>query len=138
MNYSLRGAVFAMVAIASLGAYSAINRSANWAEAKATISTIDRTCDFIETTVEDGHKSARGLTDSCNSTDEWEKVRAKRNKVVSGKAVVHVSYTAPQNGSYQTGELTLTGRDDEFYSLHAGDSVAILVSKADPTRIRKN
>ena len=49
--------------------------------------------------------------------------------------MVHVSYTAPQNGSYQTGEFTLTGHDDAFYSLRAGDEVEILVSKSDPTKI---
>jgi hypothetical protein len=138
MIYSLRGAAFTMAAMALFGGYSAINRSVNWTGAKATISYIDRSCDFIETTTdESGRKTARGTTDACSSTDEWEKVRAKRNKVVSGRATVHVTYAAPQDGSYQSGEFKLTGRDDEFYNLKAGDEVRILVSTSDPAKIRK-
>ena len=105
---------------------------------KATVTTIDRTCDFVETSFE-GKKavSARGYTDSCNSTDEWAKVREKRSKKISGHATVHVSYLAPQNGSPQTGEFKLTGGDDAFYEVKAGDEVKILVSKSDPTKIRQ-
>jgi hypothetical protein len=105
---------------------------------KATVTTIDRTCDFVETTFE-GKKamSARGYTDSCNSTDEWSKVREKRNKLVSGRATLHLSYIAPQDGSEQTGELKITGRDDAFYEIKAGDQIEILVSKSDPAKIRQ-
>jgi hypothetical protein len=105
---------------------------------KATVTTIDRSCDFVETAF-DGKKvvSARGYTDSCNSTDEWSKVREKRNKRVSGRATLHLSYVAPQDGSPQTGELKLTGRDDAFYEIKAGDEIEILVSKSDPTKIRQ-
>ena len=55
---------------------------------------------------------------------------------VAGKAVVKVSYTAPQDGSYRTGELSFDGRDDQFYKLKAGDELQILVSNEDPTKIR--
>jgi hypothetical protein len=105
---------------------------------KATVTTIDRTCDFVETTFE-GKKamSSRGYTDSCSSTDEWAKVREKRNKKVSGRATIHVSYIAPADGTEHMGEFKLTGRDDAFYELKAGDEVEILVSKSDPTRIRQ-
>lgn len=104
---------------------------------KATVTTIDRTCDFVETSFE-GKKaiSSRGYTDSCNSTGEWAKVREKRSKKISGKATVHVSYLAPVDGSAQTGEFKLTGGDDAFYELKAGDEVEILVSKSDPARFR--
>lgn len=50
MIHSLGGAAFAMVAVAALGAWPAIDRSANFAPARATISYIDRNCDIIETT----------------------------------------------------------------------------------------
>ncbi|HUP66637.1 MAG TPA: hypothetical protein VM145_00285 [Sphingomicrobium sp.] len=105
---------------------------------KATVTTIDRTCNFVETTFE-GKKavSSRGYSDSCNSTNEWAKVRENRNKKISGHATVHVSYLAPQNGSPQTGEFELTGGDDAFYDIKAGDEISILVSKSDPTRIRQ-
>jgi hypothetical protein len=138
MSYSLYGMTAAFVFVAGVGAYSAIERSANYQPAKGSVTTIDRTCNFVETTY-DGTKakSARGYTDSCNSTDEWASVRKKRNKTVSGKAVVHVGYTAPQDGSYRMSELRFDGRDDEFYELKAGDEIEILVSKSDPSKIRK-
>jgi hypothetical protein len=105
---------------------------------KATVTTIDRTCDFIETEFE-GKKavSSRGYTDSCNSTDEWAKVREKRNKQVSGRATIHVSYVAPADGAEHYGEFKITGRDDAFYEIKAGDEIDILVSKRDPTKIRQ-
>lgn len=54
-----------------------------------------------------------------------------------GKAIVKVSYTAPQDGSYQTSQLEFTGRDEEFYKLKAGDQIDILVSNEDRTKIIK-
>jgi hypothetical protein len=105
----------------------------------ATITTIDRNCKIIETAYDENYKKTdtRVYTDSCNSIDEWEKVRTKRTKDVAGKAVVHLSYTAPQTGQSQTGELRFDGHDDEFYRLKAGDQIDILVSNTDPSRIRK-
>lgn len=138
MIYSLRGAVGTMVVLAGVGAYSAIDRGMNYQETKASVVMIDRLCNFTETTTEgDGRTVARGLTDSCSSTDEWEKVRETRSKVVSGTATIHLSYVAPQDGSQQTGQLRYTGRDDEFYEISAGDEIAILVDNEDPTKIRK-
>lgn len=64
-------------------------------------------------------------------------MKTKRKKDVSGKAIVHLDYTAPQTGQAQTGELRFDGHDDEFYKLKAGDQIDILVSNADPTKIRK-
>ena len=138
MINSLRGATVAMVFVAAVGVYSIVNRGANYAPAKADVYLIDRTCDYVETTTSaDGRSSAQGKSGSCLSVDEWETVRQKRSKVVSGKAVVHVSYTAPQDGSSQTSELKFDGRDDEFYNLKAGDQINILVSKSDPSKIVK-
>lgn len=116
--------------------------------AKATVTTIDRQCDIIETIerqVEDPRGSGVKLkahemnskTGECKSVEEWAEVRAKRSKAVKGTAAVHVEYQAPQDGSYRQATLTFTGREDEFYVLNAGDSIDIIVAKDDPTRIRK-
>ena len=135
---SLRGMVVGMVLVAGASAYAVIDRDVNYKAAKGSIVMIDRKCNFTETTTEeDGHTVARGITDSCNSTDEWATVKEKRNKVVSGKAVVQVSYVAPQDGAQHFGELRFDGRDDEFYQLKAGDEIDILVSNDDLSKIRK-
>lgn len=137
MSNSIYGMAAAIVFVAGVGACSVIDRGSNYQPAKASVFLIDRSCNFIETGYEDGKKVARGVTDSCNSTDEWASVRKKRDKVVSGKAVVHLSYTAPQDGSAQTGKLNFDGRDDEFYELKAGDELQILVRNDDPARFVK-
>jgi hypothetical protein len=116
--------------------------------AKATVTTIDRTCEIIETIkheVDDprapGHKIVaqenNSMTGECDSVEEWAEVKAKRTKKVVGTAKVHVDYQAPQDGSYHSATLNFTGRDDEFYTLRAGDSVDILVAKDNPDKIRK-
>jgi hypothetical protein len=88
-----------------------------------------------------GVKPAGGVTDSCDSTGEWDKVREavrdKRRKKIAGSETVHLTYTAPQDGSYRTAELKFSGGDDEFYQLQAGDEVHILVSNSDPSKITK-
>jgi hypothetical protein len=115
-----------------------VDRSANYAPAKADVYLIDRTCDYTETTTgPEGAASARDLNSSCSDVEEWETVRTKRTKVVSGKAVVHVSYTAPQDGSSHTSELQFDGRDDEFYELKAGDQMDVLVNNSDPAKVIK-
>ena len=138
MSYALRGMVAGIVVVAGIGACAVVDRGANYQAAKASVVTIDRICNFVETTKEDGQTVARGLSDSCSSTDEWQTVKEKRNKVVSGTATVHVSYIAPQDGSQQTSELKFDGRDDEFYELKAGDEIQVLVSNDDPTKISKS
>ena len=136
MSYSMYGGAAAVVFIAGVGAWSAMDRAANYAPAKATVYLIDRKCDMTETTTVEGNvTSARAMNDDCSSVEEWETVREKRTKVVSGKAVVKVEYTAPQDGSSQTSELHFDGRDDEFYELKAGDEVDVLVSNGDPSQI---
>jgi hypothetical protein len=130
----LRRTVFTMAAgIALAGCAPNAERT------QATVTFIDRSCEIIRTAYDEDYKKigTSRFKDSCNSIGEWDKVRTKRNKVVDGKAVVHISYTAPQNGQPQNGELTFDGRDDEFYQLKAGDRIDILVSNADPTRIQK-
>lgn len=111
----------------------------NAKQAKAMVMYIDRTCKIIHTEYDENYKPTdrQILTKSCNSVDEWENVKVKRTKVVDGTAVVHLSYTAPQTGTAETGELKFDGRDDEFYKLKAGDEISILVSDADPSKIAK-
>ena len=136
--YSLRGAVFAMGFVAIVGAYSAINRGMNYEQAKGNVFLIDRKCKFDRVWT-DGKREV--VTDSCNSTDEFADLAksgpAQRKKKIDGKAVVKVSYTAPQDGSYQTSQIEFTGRDEEFYKLKAGDQIDILVSNEDKTKIIK-
>ena len=140
--YQLAGAV------GVIGAAVSLSGCGGGLPAQATVTMIDRTCVIVETirSEEDdprvsGHKLRVEQKDTrsgdCKSVGEWEKVRAKRTKDVDGKAVVHVDYKAPKDGSYHSSTLTYTGRDDEFYSLKAGDKIDILVSKDDPARIRK-
>lgn len=138
MGYSMYGMAAAMVFVAGVGAYSAIERGASYKSAKASVYLIDRKCDIVETTTTtDGKKTARGYNDDCKSIAAWESAKAKRDKTISGKAVIKVSYTAPQDGSYRTSELSFTSRDDEFYELKAGDEIDVLVSNSDPSKIRK-
>jgi len=116
--------------------------------AQATVTTIDRECEIIEsirhevddprgTGVKLDAQEMKSTKGECKSVEEWAEVRSKRTKKVQGTAAVHVDYQAPQDGSYHSATLNFTGRDDEFYELNAGDTVAILVSKEDPTKIRK-
>lgn len=116
--------------------------------AKATVTMIDRKCEIIETikrAVDDPRgkrvrlqaQEMHSTTGECKSVAEWDDVRAKRTRDVAGTATVHVDYQAPQDGSARSATLTLTGRDDEFYALNAGDTIDILVARNDPARIRK-
>jgi hypothetical protein len=122
--------------------------SAGGLPAKATVTTIDRTCEIIETITREvddprapGHKlkaqEMNSSTGECDSVEEWADVKSKRSKKVAGTAKVHVDYQAPQDGRYHSATLDFTGRDDEFYTLRAGDSVDILVARDNPDKIRK-
>ena len=138
MSYSGRGALFAMGLIAVVAINGAINRGMNYKAAKASVFLIDRQCKFDR---EYAGGKRETVTESCNATDEFKTIAkapgGKRKMDVDGKAVVKVSYTAPQDGSYQTSELRFDGRDDEFYELKAGDEIDVLVSNDDPSMIIK-
>ena len=134
--YSARGAMFGAAVVVVVAVTSTINRGMNYEPAKATVFLVDRECRFTRE-YEGGKKET--VTESCNSTDEFKSIASapegKRKMDVDGKAVVKVSYTAPQNGSYQTSQLRYDGRDDEFYRLKAGDQIDVLVSDDDPAMI---
>ena len=136
MIYSGRGAMFAMGLVVVVAITSTINRGMNYKPAKATVFLVDRECRFTRE-YEGGKKEQ--VTQSCNATDEFKSIArasdGKRKIDVDGKAVVKVSYTAPQDGSYQTSQLRYDGRDDAFYTLKAGDQIDIRVSNDDPAMI---
>ena len=136
MSYSLHGAVVAIGFIAVVTGYTAVNRTMNYTPAKASVFLIDRQCNF-DRQYEDGKREK--VTQSCTATDEFKALAAapkgKRAKDVDGKAVVKISYTAPQDGSYQTAELRYDGRDERFYTLKAGDQIDIMVSNEDPSKV---
>jgi hypothetical protein len=119
-----------------VGVVGNINKGMNYKPAKATVFLVDRECRFNREY--EGGKT-EFVTQSCNATDEFKTIAkapdGKRKMDVDGKAVVKVSYTAPQDGSYQTSELRYDGRDDEFYKLRAGDHIDMLVSNDDPAKI---
>lgn len=136
MSYWMYGAGAAVVLVAAV---SIGGTADNWQPVKATISTIDRKCQIIETKYDQDYRAKESSTHTgdCNSVGEWEKVRAKHDRTIAGNAVVHLQYTAPQNGQDEMGDLRFTPRDDEFFELKAGDEIKILVSKSDPAKIRK-
>jgi len=135
--------LYAMVAVVlfvvGAAGVSTINRATNYTPAKASVFLIDRKCDIIETTTSpDGQKSVRTYNGECKSVDAaWGQAKAKHDKKISGRAVVTVNYTAPQDGSFQSAELKFDSKDDEFYDLKAGDEINILVRNDDPTKITK-
>ena len=137
--YRLYGMGAAMLFVLGVGGYSAMSRVSNYKPATASVFLIDRNCDIVETTKTGSGMptSSRVYNDDCNSIDAWDAAKAKRDKTISGKAVVKVSYTAPQDGSSRTSELEFSSRDDEFYALKAGDEIRVLVSNADPDKIIK-
>ncbi len=135
------GGLAAIVLVVAVGAAGAIDSTSNYKPTEATVFRIDRSCSF--TRVYEGgpgNQLAEGIEQDCSATDEFKEIAssAKRKMDVAGDAVVKVSYTAPQDGSAQTGELKFDGHDDQFYALKAGDKVRILVSNKDLTKIRLN
>ena len=136
MMHSARGAVVAVILVVIVTVTSSIDRGMNYTPAKATVFLVDRQCQFTRE-YEGGKKES--VSESCNSTGEFKTIASapdgKRKMDVDGKAVVKVSYNAPQDGSYQTSQLRYDGRDDEFYKLKAGDQIDILVSNDDPAKI---
>ena len=135
MRYSGYGALAALVLVFVVGGTAVADRSMNYTAAKGSVFRIDRECAF--TRHYEGGKQEKVRQD-CGATREFKDIAAnasKRSKDVDGTAVVKVSYTAPQDGSYQTAELKFDGRDDLFYKLKAGDELPILVSNDDPGKI---
>ena len=140
MSYLGYGRLAGVLVVAAVAAVSKIGTpadQANYLPVEAEIFRIDRTCGFKITSV--ATRAQTSETSSCNDTDEFDKMRddPARSRYVVGSAEIQLSYTAPTDGSHQTGTLKITGRDDEFYSWKAHDKVKILVDKTDLTKIKK-
>jgi hypothetical protein len=135
----MRGYLFGVGVVVVVGITGTINRGMNYTPAKATVFLVDRECRFNRE-YEGGKREM--ITQSCNATDEFKSIAkapdGKRKMDADGKAVVKVTYNAPQDGSYQTSQLRFDGRDDEFYKLKAGDQIDIRVSNDDPAKIIKD
>ncbi|MCY7280899.1 MAG: hypothetical protein LH610_08400 [Sphingomonas bacterium] len=133
------GALAAIVLVIAVGAAGAIDSQSNYQPAEATVYRIDRSCSFTRThDGGPGNQVAEGIEQDCSATNEFKKIASasKRPMDVAGDAVVKVNYTAPQDGSSQSGELKFDGHDDQFYALKAGDRLKILVANKDLTKIR--
>ena len=138
--YRLYGGAFAFIAIATMGAMNAYERNANFAPVTAKIWTIKRTCNFTVTTSDYNGKqigAAKSDTTDCEDTPEFSSIRETRSKRVDGTAVVKFSYTSPVDNSFQSGEFKYDGGDDEFYNLHADQTITILASKTKRDEYRK-
>ena len=135
----MRGYMFGVGLVVVVGVTSTINRGMNYTPATATVFLVDRECRYNRE-YEGGKREM--ITQSCNATDEFKSIAkapdGKRKMDADGKAVVKVTYNAPQDGSYQTSQLRFDGRDDEFYKLKAGDQIDIRVSNDDPAKIIKD
>lgn len=105
-------------------------------EVDAQVSSIDRTCTFVETDSDNGSK--RQYEDGCDSTGEWDSVKADKSKQnIKGNADVLISYTSPKDQSYQTAHIHYTARDPEFFSIQAYDTIKVLVDPDHPEKVRK-
>lgn len=103
-------------------------------EVDAQVSSIDRTCTFVE---KDGSEERR-VEDNCDSTGEWDSVKADKSKQnIVGKADLTLTYRSPKDQSYQVAHLHLTARDKEFFSVQAYDTIKVLVDPDKPDKARK-
>lgn len=105
-------------------------------EVDAQVSSIDRKCTFVEKDKDAG--SERSYEDNCDSTGEWDAVKADKSKQnIVGSADVLISYTSPKDQSYQTAHLHYSARDPEFFSVKAYDTIKVLVDPDHPEKVRK-
>ncbi len=126
----MRAVWICMVTMAALGGCDS-----NTTPVKATVLSIDRTCTFI---AKDAAKTE--TEEPCSTTPEFrefaDKGKPNGNRLV-GREVMHLSWTAPADGSMHYGDLKFTGRDDEFYTVNADDQIAIRIKKDDPSMFRR-
>jgi hypothetical protein len=138
-SYSLYGVGGGMLLVAAIG-IAGVAEDSHFTPARGEIIRIERRCDFNVTEHEaTGRTRMHGESDDCDTTDEFDKLRDKAasgRKTVSGRATVHLSYRSP-DGQSRFGEIALTGRDDEFYRWHRGDTVAIKIDQRDPQHIKR-
>ena len=144
MSYSGMGRLIAIGFVGIVSDYTFLERKLNNTAVEATVYNIERTCKYTQ--YFDDVDGNRVVLDSnvkrgCSSTFDFQRVASDyrhREKDLDGEAVVTVRYALPENTGYYLSDLKFTGRDDEFYTLHDGDKINILVSNDDPTKIRQN
>ena len=132
------GVLSAVVLVAGVATFGVVQREANYKPTDATVFRIDRTCGFTRITEGQATKKSEQVTQDCSATEEFRQIagQVERNKDVDGHAVVKVSYIAPQDHAYHTGEFKLSGYDDRFYKLKAGDKLKVLVANKNLDKIR--
>ncbi len=135
LKYQLYGGAFAVLAIVVIAGGSSYNRSANYVATTGKVFGIERLCKF---NVKNGAGRSSVEEDRCDSTDEFEHIGDQPAQKIEGKAKLHISYTSPIDKSDQTSVIELDGGDDAFYKIHRDDTVQILVSKSDQTKIMLN
>ena len=143
VSYTSIARLFVVGAVGAVGIYSYLDRKLNNIVIEGTIRSIDRSCHY-DTYYENKEGKRTNLgneTRSCSSTSEFQQIASDykhRGKDVEGKATVRVLYTLPESGGTYLSDLVLTGKDDAFYTLREHDKIRILVSKTDPTKIRRD
>jgi len=97
--------------------------------------SIDRTFTFI------ANDAAKTETEEpCSATPEFREFADKgkpRGNCLVGREVMHLSWTAPADGSMHYGDLEFNGCDDEFYTVSAGALMEIRNKKDDPAMFRR-
>ena len=133
-NYLLAGGVVGCLPFL-VAAFSVA--TSNKVPVKARIASIDRTCEYTAS-VRRGYGDT--LKADCNLTKTFESMRdhAKdRTRDLKASAKVTLSYMAPGEEHERTGTITLTGRDDEFYTYHYGDMIEVKIDKSDPSKVSR-
>ena len=131
MNLYWKAQIVATMGFAIYGGYAWARHEMHLrdtAPAVATVEKISRTC-----LLKDTQTGQTGYGD-CGGRDFFNAqayAKGKREDI-EGKAVVTLMYTAPQDGSFQSGQLNFNGHEDPFYEMKAGDRLPIRVDKRDP------
>lgn len=131
MNLYWKAQIVATLGMGAFGAWHWVERRMHLnatLPVSATVERIDRTCLLV-----DNDTGASGYG-SCGQRAFFNKQAFANGhrEDLEGTAKVTLFYTAPQDGSFQSGSLKFTGHDDAFYDLKAGDPLPIRVDKADP------
>lgn len=132
MNLYWKAQIVAMIGMAAFGTERWVRHEMHLRDTlpvTATVEKIDRTCLLVDSRTGATAYGECGQRAFFNS----QAYAGGKRTDLEGKAEVSITYTAPQDGSFQPGTIHYTGHDDAFYQLKAGDSVAIRVARNDPT-----
>ena len=131
MNLYWKAQVVATLGFALYGANRWVQNEMhlhNTLPAVATVEKISRTCLLKDSRTGATKYGGCGGREFLNE----QAYRNGKREDLEGKAAVSITYTAPQDGSFQTGRLDYTGHDDQFYQLKAGDRISIRVERKNP------